>query len=349
MSRKKINRREFMQVAAISAASAASILSAVPKCAKAEEKQVTDTSKILNYNPDMEYRRLGSTDLMISAVSMGGHTGDLGNDNLDKNRKAVIDRCMEIGINYVDSCCEFEVEYCCRVLKGRRDKMYLALSHCEAEVRKPPYRTSQALLESLNGLLKSSGQDYTDIWRITCHQDGSKHTFNTSCEMVDALEKAKQQGKARFIGISSHDRRWLSMMVREFPQLDVVLFPYTSMTKNAPRDSIFDTLKKHDIGAFGIKPYARGSIFKGNSQPDSPDFEEDNRMARLALRSILTNPDIIPIPGLSHVEQVDNVALALKERRELDLTEQAALDKANSVAMANLPAEYTWLRDWEYV
>ncbi|MHC4843405.1 MAG: hypothetical protein ACYTEE_06345, partial [Planctomycetota bacterium] len=94
---------------------------------------------------------------------------------------------------------------------------------------------------------------------------------------------------------------------------------------------------------------ARGSIFKGNSQPDSPDFEEDNRMARLALRSILTNPDIIPIPGLSHVEQVDNVALALKERRELDLTEQAALDKANSVAMANLPAEYTWLRDWEYV
>ncbi|MHC4133076.1 MAG: aldo/keto reductase [Planctomycetota bacterium] len=349
MSNQKIDRRKFMQIAAASAAGAAGILATPGEKLTAQTTKAPDTSKILNYNPDMEYRRLGSTDLMISAVSMGGHTGELGNDDLDKNRQTVIDRCMEIGINYIDSCCEFEVKYCCRALKGRRDKMYLALSRCEQEVRKPPYRTSEALLESLNGLLQLSGQDYTDLWRITCHQDGSKHTFNTSCEMVNALEKAKQQGKARFIGISSHDRRWLKMMVREFPQLDVVLFPYTSMTKNAPRDSIFDTLNKHDIGAFGIKPYARGSIFKGNSQPDSPDFEEDNRMARLALRSILTNPDIIPIPGLSHVEQVDNVALAVKERRELDSSEQAALQKANINAMANLPDNYAWLKDWQYV
>jgi predicted aldo/keto reductase-like oxidoreductase len=349
MSKKKINRREFIQIAAASAAGTAGILSATSKYVQAEEKPIEDSSKILNYNPDMEYRRLGSTDLMVSAVAMGGHTGDLGETELDKNRSAVINRCMEVGINYIDSCCEFEVKYCCRALKGRRDKMYLALSHCDKEVRKPPYRTSEALMGSLDELLQKSGQDYTDLWRITCHENGSKHTFNTSCEMIEALEKSKRQGKARFIGISSHDRRWLSMMVREFPQLDVVLFPYTSMTKNAPRDSIFDTLKKHDIGAFGIKPYARGSIFKGNSQSDSPSFEEDNRMARLALRYILRNSDIIPIPGLSHVYHVDNVAKAVKERRELDLTEQAALDKANSMAIMTLPADYTWLRDWEYV
>jgi uncharacterized protein (DUF736 family) len=30
-------------------------------------------SKILNYNPDMEYRRLGKTNLMLSAVALGGH------------------------------------------------------------------------------------------------------------------------------------------------------------------------------------------------------------------------------------------------------------------------------------
>ena len=32
-----------------------------------------DTSKILNYNPDMEYRRCGKTGLMVSAVALGGH------------------------------------------------------------------------------------------------------------------------------------------------------------------------------------------------------------------------------------------------------------------------------------
>lgn len=71
--------------------------------------------------------------------------------------------------------------------------------------------------------------------------------------------------------------------------------------------------------------------------------------SRLALRYILRNPDIIPILGLSHVQHFDNVAKAVKERRDLDLSEQAALEKANPEAMANLPAKYAWLRDWEYV
>jgi aryl-alcohol dehydrogenase-like predicted oxidoreductase len=72
-------------------------------------------------------------------------------------------------------------------------------------------------------------------------------------------------------------------------------------------------------------------------------------MARLALRYILRNPDIIPIPGLSHVEHVDNVAKAVKERRELDTSEQAALERATAEGMANLSPRYEWLKDWEYV
>lgn len=344
-----LNRREFIKNASISAIGAAGITAAVSSFSSASSTHNPDKSKILNYNPNMEYRRLGSTNLMVSAVAMGGHTGELGNDDLHENRTAVIDRCMEVGINYIDACCEFEVMYCCKALKGRRDKMYLALSDCEREIRREQYRTSKKLLEVLDNLLKKSGQEYTDLWRVTAHERGGRHSFNTSCELVDALEKAKKQGKARFIGFSTHDRRWFQMMVREFPQLDVVLFPYTSMSKKDPRDTIFDVLKKHNTGAFRIKPFAAGSIFKGDSQPGSKHFVEDNRMARLALRYILRNPDIIPIPGLSHVEHVDNVAKAVKERRDLDVSEKAALDKAKTEALANLPTKYAWLRDWEYV
>ena len=56
-----------------------------------------------------------------------------------------------------------------------------------------------------------------------------------------------------------------------------------------------------------------------------------------------------PIPGMIVPEQVDNAALAVMERRELDTEEQAQLDRANQRAWANLTHEYEWLKEWEYV
>jgi hypothetical protein len=80
--------------------------------------------------------------------------------------------------------------------------------------------------------------------------------------------------------------------------------------------------------------------------PTSPHVEEDNRIARLAIRYILCNPAIsAPIPGLITVEQVDNMALAIKERRELDKEERAELDRAMDRAWANLLSTYQWLKD----
>jgi aryl-alcohol dehydrogenase-like predicted oxidoreductase len=161
--------------------------------------------------------------------------------------------------------------------------------------------------------------------------------------------KAKKDGKARFVGISSHDRRWLKFMVEYFPQLEVVLFPYTARTKKVPKDSLFDALKKCEVGAFGIKPFANNSIFEGSSAPHNPHAEEDDQRARLAIRHILCNPHIIPIPGLVSSHQVENVARAVKERRELDLAEAKKLTKVMDQTWAKLPKDYQWLKNWEYV
>jgi aryl-alcohol dehydrogenase-like predicted oxidoreductase len=205
-------------------------------------------------------------------------------------------------------------------------------------------------MESLDSLLKESKQEYTDLWRITCFEPGGQHSFNTSCELVAALEKAKKQGKVRFIGISSHDRRWLKMMIEYFPQIEVILTPYTARTKVAPKDSLFDAVKKCDVGVFGIKPFASNSLFKGDSAPGNPHADEDDRLARLAIRYILCNPAITaPIPGLINTHQVDNMAKAVKERRELDLAEAGELEEAMKRAWAALPDDYQWLKDWEYV
>ena len=83
-------------------------------------------TKTRSYNADMEYRRCGRTGLMVSAVALGGHwkrvvkiiggneprgwmTGQIDRKDFQKNRRDVVTRCIERGINYVDACCREEI------------------------------------------------------------------------------------------------------------------------------------------------------------------------------------------------------------------------------------------------
>ena len=72
----------------------------------------------------------------------------------------------------------------------------------------------------------------------------------------------------------------------------------------------------------------------------------------MAIKNVLASTDtIIPIPGLISIPQVDNIVLAIKELREGDLgaVEKAELHGAATEMWNNLPANYQWLKDWEYV
>jgi len=328
-----------------------------------------DTSKILNYNKDMEYRRCGRTGLMVSSVCLGGHWKrvnemvkdafqggnwlgvDVNHEGFKKNRAEVVSRCIEKGINHIDACTIKEVLAYSAALKGRRDKMYLGCSWYEHEMRNGGFRTKEKLLETLEKGMKEAGLEYVDLWRITMHEQSGQHTEAEVEQMMKALEAAKKSGKVRFTGFSSHDRPHIKKMIETYPEIvDAIVTPYTAKTKELPKDSLFDALKKHDVGFFGIKPFSGTSLFKGTSAPDDKDAKEDDERARLAIRYILCNPTITaPIPGLINPQQVDNVALAVTERRKLDLVETAKLEQAMDEAWAKLPANYQWLKDWEYV
>jgi len=363
-----VTRRQFVRDgAAAAAAMAAGLPSAKTVHAGGPSKK--DAAKILNYNPDMAYRRCGRTGLTVSAVSLGGHWKrvdkiiggkepkgwmmmDIDRPGFQKNRHDVVTRCIERGINYVDACCREEILAYAKALKGRRDKMYLGYSWHIWESRFPEWRSRKKLQEGLDRGMKEAGLDYVDLWRISLLVDSHQHTAKELDEAAAALAWAKKTGRARFIGVSSHDRPHLKKLVETYPdQMEIILTPYTAKSKLVTDETgLWATLKKHDVGWFGIKPFASNSVFKGDGSPKSPRFEEDNRIARLAIRYILCNPAITaPIPGMASVQQVDNIALAVKERRELDVTEKAKLDEAMDRAWACLPSEYEWLKDWEYV
>ncbi len=361
-----LTRRKFMRDGAITTAGLAVGLGAAG-CQTTEVSKKAENTR--SYNPDMEYRRLGKTNIWVSAVCLGGHwkridkmvpgvfatkawlSAKLDMDGFVKNRRDVVTRCMDVGINYIDACTWQEVVTYSRALKGRRDKMYLGFSWYQEEMRRKNFRTTKALLGTLDKGMREAKLDYADVWRITMLSRSGQHTTAEVDEMIGALEKAKQQGKVRFTGLSSHDRPHIKWMIETYPAVvQVVCTPYTAKSKVLPTDSVFDAVKKHDVGIFGIKPFAGNSLFKGDSSPNSPKAEEDDRLARMAIRYILCNTALTaPIPGMINTHQVDNMAKAVKEHRKLDSAEARELEKAMDEAWVNLPLHRQWLKDWEYV
>jgi aryl-alcohol dehydrogenase-like predicted oxidoreductase len=354
MTQKKITRREFVRGGAIAALGVAAGLTP-SKPASAEKK--ASPENILSYDERMEYRRLGKTGLMVSAISLGGHWKRLATTNaadFDKNRREVVAACIDHGINYVDACCSAEILAYAKALGTRRKEMYFGFSWYEWESRFPEWRSAKKLVEGFEEGLRRAKLEYVDLWRNSALLDGSRHTQRELEDMIVAGEKMLKEGKARFFGISSHDREWLDLVIRTYPQVSVILTPYTAKSKVKPKDSIFETVKNRDVGVFGIKPFASNSLFMGNSQDDSPTRDEDDRRARLALRYILTNDAITaPIPGLISIRQVKNAVQAIAERRQFDLTTAEHLDMelepVREDMWANLPPDYHWLKNWEWV
>ena len=369
MADNSVTRRDFVRTGAAAAAGVAVGLKATHTVEAGNPKDL-DTSKILSYNPEMEYRRCGKTNWMVSCVCLGGHwkrvntvvpglfagrgwlSAKLDDPNFEKNRTDVVSRCIEKGINYIDACTSQEVIMYSKALKGRRDKMYLGYSWYQNEIRNGGFRTLEKLQQSFDNGLKTAGLEYVDLWRVTCHEQSSRHSEGEIEELVKALDWAKKSGRARFIGISSHDRPHIKKLIEKYPdQMEVIVTPYTTKTKVVDdKDGLWAAIQKMDVGWFGIKPYASGSLFKGDGSPGNPDEEEDNEIARLTIRRILCNKVMTaPIPGMITPAQVDNLVLAVKEKRELGEDELTKLERATDRAWANLPYHYRWLKNWEYI
>ncbi len=369
MAENRVTRRVFVKTG-MAAATAVSV-GAAATSSFAMKEIPDEVKRTRSFNPEMEYRRLGKTGLWVSAVCLGGHWKRVdkvigaaaeinpyeGPDKKEdlgaflKNRSEVVNRCIEVGINCIDFAGNAEPETYCRVLRGKRDQVYICYSHPASELRVPENRSAKRLLELFEAGLKRCGIEYADVWRLMALERGGRHSQADVDAMIEALATAKKKGLCRFTGFSTHDRRWAKKLIETYPdQLQVLCTPYTAKTKELPQGSIFEAIRKYDVGVFGIKPFSSNALFEGDGSPDHPSAEQDDRRARQTLRYILANSAITaPIPGLISTHQVDNVAAAIKEPRALRPDEQAELSQVTEDMWSRLPADYQWLKEWEYV
>jgi len=359
MDKNQLSRRAFIHNASLIAVGTAAGTLLANGCARDSttpgHTSKLDTSKILNYNPKMGYRRLGKTGLIVSEVVLGGHFNNPSgqhfwakfvNDELPadvtRNRTDVVSRCIDHGINYLDITYGGEALAYGAALKGRREKMYVAADDGEFCMRQKHRRNANSQMQSVESCLRRLGTDYLDIWRPQfTHMGGHPDTQMEMC--IEVFEKIRKQGKARFLGMSTHDRVWTQQVIEKFPQYAMVYMPYTLKSKVKPPDlksidckqlyepthkargrhwwlgdtrkGLFASAKQRDVGVVTIKPFSAGNIFstpRQNFGQSCTSTEEDYELARLTLAYILTNPNISAVAvGMTLVSEVDNDVQAM--------------------------------------
>lgn len=389
-----VSRRAFLRQGSALAAGAVSgvVLSqgcATHRQARSPAQGAASPSSVLSHNPQMPYRRLGKTNLMVSEIVLGGHfndprgrpfwdhfTGDLP-EEVAQNRAAVVSKCIDYGINYLDITYGSEALAYGAALQGRRDKMYIAADDGEYAMRQERHRSAEGQMRSIESCLDKLNTDYLDIWRPQFKYTGGHRDLDMEM-CIEVFEKARKQGKARFLGMSTHDRAWAQHVTERYPQYAVIYAPYTLKSKAKPADlksidraqlyeprdqgswfadtrkGLFDMARQMDVGVITTKPFSAGLIFSAAQQEfGRPDraTDADRELARLTLACILTNPDISGVAvGMLLPSYVDNNVRACLERQTVSAgAASGRLQTAAQRMWSQLPPEYRWLRQWEHV
>jgi predicted aldo/keto reductase-like oxidoreductase len=203
----------------------------------------------------LTYRTLGQTGLKVTSLAFGCMT---------TSDPSVIERAADFGINHFDTARVYQGGNNERMvgaaLKKVRHKVFLS--------SKTMARTGADALADLDTSLRELGTDSLDIWYLHNKNEPDQVTE----DLLDAQRVAKQSGKIRFAGVSTHFNmdRMLAHLAK-LGQTDVVLTTYNfamrsvdaAMNTNpgAPKTDMTEAIRsarKAGLGIVAMKVMAGG-------------------------------------------------------------------------------------------
>jgi aryl-alcohol dehydrogenase-like predicted oxidoreductase len=200
-------------------------------------------------------RPLGTTGEHVSMLGLGGHAVGL----MPRKPEAVdlVKRAIDEGVTFIDNAWEYHdgrsEELVGLGIKGRRDEVFLMTKVCSHG------RDAKTAMRQLEQSLKRLGTDHLDLWQI--HEvihDNDPELHHAAGGAIEALDKAKEQGKTRFVGFTGHKDPaiHLDMLSRGYA-FDTVQLPLN------PLDATFRSFEERVLPRLverGIAPLAMKSL-----------------------------------------------------------------------------------------
>jgi len=309
----------------------------------------------------MEQRQLGHLGPRVSAIGLGCMSlgiGDVYSSGIDSDDAAIglIRRALDLGITFLDTAdiygdSEMKVG---KAIHGRRDQVVLATkfgfvqTQIGAEERidgRPDY-----VRDACDRSLRRLGVDDIDVYYL--HRVDARVPIE---DTVGAMADLVQQGKVRHLGLSEVSAATLRRAHAVHP-IAAVQTEYSLFSREA-EDDLLPALRQLGVALVAYSPLGRGFLagrFRKLEDLAADDWRRRNPRfqggafernvvladrirelaaatgytpAQLALAWLLTREDVVPIPGTSSVERLEENAGAIDvrlTRAELDEIERVS-------------------------
>ena len=218
----------------------------------------------------MRYRRLGSTDMNVSVLCLGGwQVGDYqAYDHERREVTSMLRRAVELGVNFFDTAHWYgeghSEEILGEALAPVREKVYISTKVGLHRIDGVGYRDSrpERIRTHIDGALKRLRTDYVDLYLI--HWPDPLVPYEESwAAMCDVLKS----GKARYIGVSNYNVEQLQRSLSVGPVH--AHQPCYHMLRRHHDEDLLPFCEEHGIGVFPYGPLAHG-LLAGRYTPERP-------------------------------------------------------------------------------
>src|SRR5215212_4565020 len=217
----------------------------------------------------MKYRKLGDSDLEVSEISLGSWLTYGVGVEADKAR-ACLEEAFNQGINFIDTANVYgrgaAETFLGEALQGRERGSYILATKVYFPMSDSDRGLSRAQIEKqLDASLKRLKTDYVDLYQ--CH----RYDFDTPLEeTMEALTRAVQSGKTRYIGFSEWpaDRIQAALDLTGIAKF-VSSQPQYSLLWREPEDEVIPLCAANGISQIVWSPLGQG-VLSGKYDPDKP-------------------------------------------------------------------------------
>jgi aryl-alcohol dehydrogenase-like predicted oxidoreductase len=242
----------------------------------------------------MKYRKLGDSDLEVSEISLGSWL-TYGVGVAAEKARACLNEAFVQGINFIDTANVYgrgaAESFLGQALEGRPRDSYVLATKVYFPMSDSDRGLSRAQIEKqLDASLTRLKTDYVDLYQ--CHRYDSETPLE---ETMEALTRAVESGKTRYIGFSE----WPAERIQAALDLTgVTKFvssqPQYSLLWREPEDEVIPLCAANGISQIVWSPLGQG-VLSGKYDPDQPP-PRDSRAASNEMGGYmdrLMHPDVL--------------------------------------------------------